>query len=282
VAKIRVGSGDIAYDEAGSGPPVILVHAGLADRRMWEHQFWSLAASHRVIRYDWRGRGQSDNVTDGEVTHHEDLLALMDALDLDHAVLVGASMGGGYALNAALEAPERIRGLALICAGLTGYAWRQATVEQFQQSVSPALAARCQRYADRSAPRVDPADIEAMAEANVRLMVVGPDRERADFDPLVLQEALKMCQGVFARDWSGPIFQELQPEPNPLDRLDEITVPTLVVSGHHDLDGVQEIADLLSEGIKGAERIDLDTGHLPSIEQPAELSAALVRFLEEL
>jgi pimeloyl-ACP methyl ester carboxylesterase len=282
VAKIRVGSGDIAYDEAGSGLPVILVHAGLADRRMWEHQFWSLAASHRVIRYDWRGRGQSDDVTDGEVSHHEDLLALMDALDLDQAILVGASMGGGYALNAALTAPERIRGLALICAGLTGYAWRQATVEQFQQSVSPALAARCQRYADRSAARVDPADIEAMAEANVRLMVVGPDRERADFDPLVLQEALNMCQGVFARDWSGPTFQERQPEPSPLDRLDEITVPALVVSGRYDLGGVQEIADLLTEGIKGAERIDLDTGHLPSIEQPSEVSAALVRFLEEL
>jgi len=282
VAKIRVGSGDVSYDEAGSGPPVVLVHAGLADRRMWEHQFRSLADSYQVIRYDWRGRGESDDVIGGEVSHHEDLLGLMDALDVEQAALVGCSMGGAYALNAALTAPTRVRGLALICSGLTGYTWPPATVQQFQDSVSPALGARCQRYAARTAMWVDPADIEAMATSNVRLMVVGPDRVPADIDPAVWQQALLMCRGVFARDWSGPIHRELPLEPGPLGRLAEITAPTLVINGRHDIAGVQEIANLLVRGIAGAQRLDLDTGHLPPLEQPSAVTSALAEFLTSL
>jgi len=282
VAIIRVSGGDIGYDEAGDGPPVLLVHAGLTDRRMWEHQFWSLADTYRVIRYDWRGRGESDDVDQGEVAHHEDLLALMDELDIDQAAVIGCSMGGAYALNAALTAPDRVRGLGLICSGLTGYEWPPETVRQFQQAVDPALASRCQHYADRSAKWVDPADIAAMAEANVGLMVAGPDRDRIELDPLVWQQALRMCRGVFARDWSGPIFRERMLEPGPLGRLHEISVPTLVVNGLHDIAGVQEIADLLAQEIDGARRLDLRTGHLPPMEQPENVTAALHQFLKSL
>ncbi|WP_205856450.1 alpha/beta fold hydrolase, partial [Phytoactinopolyspora endophytica] len=90
MALIRVGDADLAYDDAGSGPVVILVHAGLADRRMWDHQFAALSTTCRVIRYDWRGRGESsDSEHEGEVAHHEDLLTLMDALDVERAALVG-------------------------------------------------------------------------------------------------------------------------------------------------------------------------------------------------
>jgi len=85
VAVTEIGEVAFGYDEAGSGPAVLLVHAGLADRQMWEHQFQVLRQRHRVIRYDWRGYGESGDAV-GEVARHEDVLALMDALGVDEPV----------------------------------------------------------------------------------------------------------------------------------------------------------------------------------------------------
>ncbi|MER5422560.1 alpha/beta fold hydrolase [Streptosporangium roseum] len=105
MAMIRIGGTEFGFDEAGSGPVVVLVHAGCADRRMWDHQFRTLSEKYRVIRYDWRGYGESGDAT-GEFAHHEDLLALLDAFEVDRAVLVGGSDGGKIPLDAALTAPE--------------------------------------------------------------------------------------------------------------------------------------------------------------------------------
>jgi pimeloyl-ACP methyl ester carboxylesterase len=99
MAMIGVGHARFGYDEAGSGPAVVLVHAGLADRRMWDHQFRALAQHYRVIRYDWRGYGESSGVP-GEVARHEDLLALTDALAVEQAAVIGSSYGGAHALDA--------------------------------------------------------------------------------------------------------------------------------------------------------------------------------------
>ncbi|MFC4894988.1 alpha/beta fold hydrolase [Streptosporangium amethystogenes subsp. fukuiense] len=88
---------ELAYDEAGSGPAVLFAHAGMADRRMWEHRFLALSARHRVIRYDWRGYGGSGDAA-GEFAHHEELPAVLDALGVERAALVGCSTGGAYAV----------------------------------------------------------------------------------------------------------------------------------------------------------------------------------------
>ncbi|MFC1430339.1 alpha/beta fold hydrolase [Streptacidiphilus sp. N1-3] len=283
MATVLVGDAEFGYDEAGSGPAVLLVHAGLADRRMWDHQFRALSADHRVIRYDWRGYGGSADAR-GEVARHEDLLALMDALAVDRAALVGCSYGGAHALDAALAAPDRVRALALVCSGLSGYAWSPETVELMRRGVRAAVPAeRLRAYADRTAERVDPADVAAVAEANVRLMVVGPDRDPAELDPGVLERARAMCRGVFAREWNGPAFTEREPQRPALGRLAEIGAPTLVVNGLADLSAIQEIAGILVGGIAGARRIDLPaTGHLPPLERPEQATAALADFLRGL
>jgi pimeloyl-ACP methyl ester carboxylesterase len=280
MAMIRVGDAQLGYDEAGSGPAVVLVHAALADRRMWDHQFQALAERYRVIRYDWRGYGESSAVT-GEVARHEDLLALLDALAVDEAAVIGCSMGGAHALDAALAVPGRVRALGLICSGLSGHEWSAQTVALMQERVRRAVPAeRLQRYRDRTASRVDPADVTAMAEANVALMVAGPDRDRADLDPAVWQAAVTMCRGVFEREWSEPPYSERAGEPPAKERLAEIAVPTLVINGLADVPGIQEVSDLLADGIAGACRLDLPaTGHLPSLERPVEVTAALTKFL---
>jgi len=280
MAVTRVGDVAFGYDEAGSGPAVVLVHAGLADRRMWDHQFRALSARYRVIRFDWRGYGESGDAV-GEVARHEDLLALMDALGVRQAALIGCSFGGAHAVDAALCAPERVTALGLICSGLSGYEWSPQTLALMRERVHAAVPAdRLKRYGDRTAAQVDPADVEAIAQANVRLMVVGPDRDQTDLEPAVWEQALEMCRGVFAREWNGPVFTERGLTPPALGRLSQVNVPTLVVNGLADLPGVQEIAKLLADGIGGARRLDLPaTGHLPPLERPEQVTAALTRFL---
>ena len=86
----------------------MLVHAGVADRRMWDPQWPAFAAAHRVVRYDARGFGESLPPT-GPWSHHADLLALLDELGIGRAHLVGTSMGAGIAVEAALARPARGR-----------------------------------------------------------------------------------------------------------------------------------------------------------------------------
>ncbi|GIH15671.1 alpha/beta fold hydrolase [Rugosimonospora africana] len=282
MAMVEVGGVRLAYDEAGSGPPVVLVHAALADRRMWEHQFAALAANHRTIRYDWRGYGESGDAA-GEFAHHEDLLGLLDALDVDRAALIGCSMGGAHAVDVALTAPDRVSGLALICSGLSGHRWPPAMLTRARERIYRAVPAdRLRRYGEHTAERIDPADITAMAQAQLDLMLVGPDRDRGDLAPRVWESALAMCEKVFAREWAGPPNSPRELDPPADVRLAEVRVPALVLAGSADIPEIRDVSTLLADGIPGARRVDLPTGHLPPVEAPERVSALLSDFLTTL
>src|SRR5215208_6198208 len=88
----EVNGARIYYEVAGEGDPLVLVHAGIADSRMWEDQLMAFADRYRVIRYDMRGFGMTAMV-DLPFSHHEDLRGLLDSLDVERAHLVGCSMG---------------------------------------------------------------------------------------------------------------------------------------------------------------------------------------------
>ncbi|MBB5786696.1 alpha/beta fold hydrolase [Jiangella mangrovi] len=276
----HVNGVDLAYDDAGSGPAVILVHGALGDRRMWDHQFAALADRHRVVRYDWRGHGESGDAA-GEFAHHADLLGLMDALGIERAALAGNSYGGAHSLDVALAAPERVTALVLVASGLSGHEWPPEMLQLARERILAAVPAeRLQAYRDRTATHVDPADVAAMAEAQLRLMAVGPGREPGDLGPEVWEHAMTMCRLVFDREWSGPASTELGPRSPAKGRLHEVAAPTLVINGRADLSYIQDVSGLLSAGIPGAKRVDLDdTGHLPSIERPVEVTALLTGFL---
>ncbi|MFC7646414.1 alpha/beta fold hydrolase [Streptosporangium lutulentum] len=156
---MRVNDVDLAYDEAGDGPAVVLVHAGCADRRMWEHQFQALAADFRVIRYDWRGYGESADAT-GDFAHHEDLTALMDALEIDRAALVGSSDGGKISLDAALTSPGRITSLTLVAPGVSGHDWPSSMTSLYRERVHDVLGLdRLRRYRTGEADGIDAAEL---------------------------------------------------------------------------------------------------------------------------
>ncbi|GHG50648.1 MULTISPECIES: alpha/beta fold hydrolase [Amycolatopsis] len=277
MAAIEVGGTAFGYDEAGEGPAVVLLHAALGDRRMWDAQFTALAATHRVIRYDRRGFGETRGET-GEHAHYEDLLALLDARGIEQAALVGASMGGACALDAALAAPERITRLVLLGSGLTGQPWPDhmlADIADLTAALFP--DGRLARYQARER-EVDPADVRAMAEANIRYLVAGPDRDISVLPPEMVARVREMCEQVYRHDWTAPQWTERIPDTR--HRLAEITTPALVVIGTSDARGLVELSAHLAESLPQAEFVELaDTGHLPSMERPEEVSALLRKFL---
>ncbi|WP_086852439.1 alpha/beta fold hydrolase [Amycolatopsis kentuckyensis] len=277
MAAIEVGGTAFSYDEAGEGPAVVLLHAALGDRRMWDAQFTELAATHRVIRYDRRGFGETRGET-GEHAHYEDLLALLDARGIEQAALVGASMGGACALDAALAAPQRITRLVLLGSGLTGHTWPDHMLADIARLTAEAVPAdRLARYQAREGD-IDPADVRAMAEANIRYLVAGPSRDVSVLPARMLALVREMCEQVYRHDWTAPQWTERIPDTR--HRLAEITTPVLVVIGTSDAPGLVELSAHLAESLPRAEFVELaDTGHLPSMERPDEVNALLRKVL---
>jgi pimeloyl-ACP methyl ester carboxylesterase len=283
MAFAEVGGASLAYDEAGSGQAVVLCHAGIADRRMWTGPFEELAATCRAIRFDWRGYGESSPAA-GDHTLDADLLSLLDALEIDRAVLAGCSVGGAAALDVAAAAPDRVAGLVLTGPGLSGYPWPAGFADPLQDRIAAKIPdARRRAYRDGTSPTVLDADVEAVADAHARFWVAGPGRDPAAVDPHVWDTAMTMLRQIFRREWT-----EHSVEPGPPQRaasacLSEIEVPTVVVNGLDDVPALQEIADLLTAGIPGVRRIDLpDTGHLAPLERPRQVAAAITDLVRRV
>jgi pimeloyl-ACP methyl ester carboxylesterase len=110
----------IYYEVEGRGDPVLLVHAGVANLRMWDAEARALSDAYRVIRYDTRGFGQTE--TDAVAfSNRADIVALLDHLSEASAHVVGLSRGGMIALDFALESPDRVRSLVVAAGGIGGY-----------------------------------------------------------------------------------------------------------------------------------------------------------------
>lgn len=118
--EIELGGAVIAGAELGEGLPVVFLHAGVCDHRMWRGQMEVVAAAgFHAIAYDRRGYGETTS-PDETFNHLEDLEGVLDALDVHAAILVGCSMGGGLAIDFALAHPGRTIGLVLVGTSITG------------------------------------------------------------------------------------------------------------------------------------------------------------------
>src|SRR4051794_37507246 len=134
----------IAYDVAGDGSAVVLVHSTACDRRMWDPQVPALSdAGYLVVRCDLRGYGDTP-VPDRPYDDARDVLDLLDLLAVENVALIGASGGGRVALELAARWPYRVNALALLCSALTGH------------EPSPELRA----YGEREHALLDAGDVE--------------------------------------------------------------------------------------------------------------------------
>ena len=256
----------LAYELVGSGPgpTLLLVHAGIADRRMWDDQVDPFAeAGWTVVRADLPGFGETPPPA-GPVALWATLRDLLERLGVDRAVVVGCSLGGRAAVDLALAAPERVRALVLVGSGLAGH--------RFQE---PALF----ELWDRSEGALERGDHREAARVEIDTWVAGVDRPPEAVDPEVRRRVTGMLLTAYAH---GEADLE-EPDPPAAGRLGEITAPTLVVVGEHDRPDIQAMADALAAGIPGAERVVLDgAAHLPSMERPGEFNRVVLEFLADL
>lgn len=250
----------IAYDRAGptGANPVVLVHAGIADRRMWEPQWSALTATRDAIRLDLRGYGESSTRPRGDLSPADDVATTLAELGVGRAHLIGASFGAGVAVEVALTEPSLVESLLLTAPGGSLIADVTPQLRTFIAAEDAALEA---------------GDLEAAVEANVTWWVDGPHRDAGQVDPGVRARVGEMQRRAFelTDDWDDVGEAEL--DPPALDRLAEIRVPTLVLVGLLDLDAIHDAADRVTTGIAGAKRIDWpDVAHLPSMERPHDFA----------
>ncbi len=255
----------IAYDVAGTGPVLVLLHSAVCDRRMWDPQWPVLAdAGYRVVRCDFRGFGETP-VPTGPGNDAEDVLAVLGEPGVGGAAgggavaLVGASYGGKVALEIAARWPERISALALICALVPGHEPTE-TLREFWRREEELLEA---------------GDVAGATELNVATFL-GPEASPATRERVRLMQR-HAFDVQLAADEDEPVEQaEVAVD------LGAITAPSLVVSGAMDLPDFRLIADRLAGLLPGARRAELPwAGHLPTLERPEEMSAMLTAFFRD-
>jgi len=253
----------IFYKVIGEGKPLVLVHAGIADSRMWDRQVNDFARRYRVITYDLRGFGKSDSPP-GEFAHYKDLAGLLDYLGIQNAALVGCSLGGGTILNLAVRHPDRVAALVLVGSGVEGYQFKdQETKDQW-----PAIDLA-----------IDQGKYDQAADLEIKLWVAGPRRTVYQVDPDVRDRVHAMLISAYQAGQTQGSEERL--EPATLGRLGEVRAPTLVLVGEEDVPDIFRIAELLSNGIAGARRASIPgAAHLPGLERPAEFNQAVMEFLD--
>jgi 3-oxoadipate enol-lactonase len=264
-----VSTNDIAtfYEDRGRGPPVVLIHGHTLDLRLWDAQVAPLAdAGYRVVRYDVRGHGQSEAPATGYTyqNYSLDLRDLLDRLSIDApAHLVGLSMGGGIALQFAVDHPQRVASLVLVDSAVPGFDYSPEYAEAIEELV---------RVARSEGPRA----------ALGRVWLTHPlfDGIRRFPDRFAFLKRIVLAYS--AADYLDAT-EYPQPQWQVIDRLSEIRAPTLVLVGELDLPDFRLIAEILAANIATArQEVIADAGHLPNLEQPQAFNRALLGFLARI
>ena len=261
---VEVNGARIYYEVAGEGEPLVLVHAGIADSRMWEAQLAEFANHYQVIRYDMRGFGRTAMV-EGPYSHHDDLRGLLDSLDVERAHLVGCSMGGGAVLDFALEFPERAGNLVLVGPAVGG----------FRPDFDPP------RQWDELVAADEAGDLGRISELEVQIWVDGPRRSPEDVETSIRDLVREMNLIALENEASG-LGEEWEPEPPAVDRLPDIQAPSLLIVGEEDQPRVFAAADLLERELPNVRRVVIPgTAHLPNMERPEHFNRLVLDFLED-
>jgi pimeloyl-ACP methyl ester carboxylesterase len=246
-------------DEAGAGPAVVLLHAGICDRSMWsEHLEWLADAGHRALAPDLPGFGEAE-VRPGEQSPWTDVLATLDELGIEQATVVGSSFGGAVALRIAAIAPERVTALVTISAPAPGI------------EPSPQLEAAW----ETEEAAIERGDIDAAIEVVLNTWTL-PDAPPALRDRIAaMQRRAYELQGGAGEAVEAP--DPVEENPAVLTRLE---MPSLVMVGDRDLPDFREGANRLAETLPRARLEVIEAaGHLAPLETPDEFQRLLLDFL---
>jgi 3-oxoadipate enol-lactonase len=259
----RIDDIQLAYDDTGSGPAVVLIHGYPFNRSLWNEQVETLSSTYRVVTPDLRGFGESDT-SEGPVTMNrmaQDVAELMDQLGIEQAVIGGLSMGGYVALAFVKQFPSRVK--ALVLADTRAQADTEEAKQTRRQQAEKALSEGMPGIADAMLPKLlTPETVSKRPEVvkRVRDMMLKTKPQGAASALLGMTE--RADQSEF---------------------ISTISVPVMIVVGREDAITPLADSEKMRSMIQPSHLVVLDNaGHVSNVEQPEHFNYALVKFLERV
>ena len=250
------------FEMAGKGEPLILLHSGIADHRMWLVQQRELARFFRVVTADFRGYGGTAPPS-GSFWHYEDIHELIQYLGFDSVNIVGCSLGGKAAMELAIAYPQVVDSLILVAPGLTGYEYGDKETLEKDTMLEKLIAG------DRR---------EDVADMLVDIWVVGLRRRR----DMVSSGARALVRRMILDNYDSVVdkYPEAAPTFDLIAGLSEIRAPTLVVIGDSDLPDMLAISQLVTDKIPDSRRrVIHDAAHLLNLEHSTIFNQIVVDSL---
>ena len=250
------------YEVDGDGPPVLLVHAGVAHLRMWDEQVAAWRDQFTVIRYDQRGFGKT-TCEDRPYSNRDDVRRLLDHLGVEKASVVGLSRGGSIATDFTLEQPDRVNALVAVASGLGGHQMPDDGIDW------------------EEIDRLETGKHwEQLVERETQIWTDGVGQPTTRVDPDVRRHMVEWNLDNYLAEQPASQAQPLIPAA--AERLGEIQVPTLVMWGTLDTAGVISASERIAAEVPGArQHVFEGVAHMVNLERPAEFNQIVGDFLAE-
>lgn len=259
---VDLGPTAMYYRERGDGPPLVFMHAGIADGRMWDAQIEHFSDRYRVVVPDMRGFGRTLMVP-GPFSYTQDLASMCTALEIPRAAFVGASMGGTAVIDLALGWPDLVTCLVNICGDPSGY-----------DMVDPATHAGW----EAATAAFERGDLSEAARIEFEMWVVGDLRPASEVDEATTNLVMEML----LQSYDNLDGEEIEPARPAVERLAEIGQPTLVVIGDLDRSDMRAAAAQMGSAVPNVTVQHVaEAAHLPSLEFPELVNASIESFLVE-
>ena len=261
------GDARIYYETVGSGPGFVMIHAGVADHRQWNAAFEHFGQTHQVLGYDMRGHGKSDPVA-GSYCAIDDLLAVLAAADMrGPKIMMGCSMGGALAMDFTLAHPREGSALIMVCAGPSGLSLDVERPAKFAE-IEAADAA---------------GDLDLVCELETQVWFDGEGRAPGDVDAAPRALLYEMNRLALTHESKDLGKREHDLTPPACERLGEISVPVMLLTGAFDVPFMAAAADYMCDAMPHAQRVDYpDTAHLPNMEHPHRFNLSVEDFLADI
>jgi pimeloyl-ACP methyl ester carboxylesterase len=261
------GSAQIAYDVSGGSPDgvdVLLFHAGVTDRRSWASVVASLTPRHRCVAFDARQFGETTYDPEPGWSSSQDALAVMDAADVERAVFVACSMGGAAAVDLAIDHPERVTGLVLIGAAISGAPYPENTGRTAELEAQIEAAEEAE-------------DLDEVNRLEAWMWLDGPTSDEGRVAGQARELFLEMNGRALRAAHPGAKAEREDAWPH----LGGFDIPTLVLVGTLDVPDVQAIDEQAAAAIPGARLVWLDgVAHLPQLEADPACLSEITAFVD--